>query len=58
MSDEKGEMVSFCHHAKTEPRWVKDGWGGRIRQEICLKCWQPCDLINQNAIDDKESDND
>jgi hypothetical protein len=46
------EMVSYCHHAKTEPRWVQDGWGRRDRQEICLKCWRPCDLISSDLLVD------
>lgn len=52
------EMVSFCHGAKTEPRWIQDGWGGRIRQEICLKCWKPCELINSDLLLDGQSPED
>lgn len=53
MSDEKGEMVSFCHHSPVERHWVKDNWGERRPEDICLKCWKPCELINTNALEIK-----
>lgn len=52
------EVVSYCHKAKIEPHWVQDGWGNRVKEDICLKCWKPCDTINTAFLVEDESKGD
>ncbi len=51
MGDSNQNMVSFCHYSPTEPRTLLWSNGFKSHQNICLKCWRPCDLISADLVD-------